>query len=288
MTELEVEGLRERIEALTQTGADGALGNDVRRSIDEFLDGLETGSIRAASRLADGTWAVNRWVKKGILAAFRSGSMTSFDGGPLAFIDLDTFPPRRFSEQDGVRLVPGGSSVRRGAHLGRGTICMPPSYVNVGAFVGDGAMVDSHALVGSCAQIGDRVHLSAAVQIGGVLEPPGALPVIVEHDVFIGGGCGVYEGCIVRERAVLAPGVVLSRSTPVYDLVKERVLRASDDRPLEVPAGAVVIPGSRPATTEFARAQGISLYAAVIVKYRDDSTDVATALEGDLRGYASI
>ena len=283
MTDSEIDALRTQIERLGSVDSNGAQHDDVRDAIERLLDGLETGSIRAAVRGADGRWIVNAWVKSGILAAFRLGRMSSFECGPLSFVDLDTFAPRRFDEKGGVRIVPGGSAVRRGAHLGPGTICMPPSYVNVGAFVGERSMVDSHALVGSCAQIGDRVHLSASVQIGGVLEPPGALPVIVEDDVFVGGGCGIYEGCIVRHGAVLAPGVILSRSTPVYDLAEERVLRAQDGGPLEIPAGAVVVPGSRPASTEFARSEGISLYAPVIVKYRDAATDAATALEDALR-----
>jgi len=212
--------------------------------------------------------------------------MSSFGNGYFSFIDRETLAPRRFTEEDRVRIVPGGSAVRRGAHLGTGTVCMPPSYVNVGAFVDKDTMVDSHVLVGSCAQVGARVHLSAAVQIGGVLEPAGALPVIVEEDVFIGGGCGVYEGCILRRGAVLAPGVILSRATPIYDLVHERVERAENGQSLEIPSGAVVVPGTRPAASAFARSEGISLYAPIIVKYRDTGTDAATALESALRVHA--
>jgi len=284
MTGLEIAGLRTQLERLGGVDSNGLRSDDAREAIERLLDALEAGTIRAAEPDADGRWMVNNWIKSGILAAFRLGKLSSFESGSLSFVDLDTLPPRQFDVAGGVRIVPGGSAVRRGAYLGRGTICMPPSYVNVGAYVGDGSMVDSHALVGSCAQIGNRVHLSAAVQIGGVLEPPGALPVIVEDDVFIGGGCGIYEGCIVRQGAVLAPGVILSRSTPVYDLVNERVLRARGGSSLEIPSRAVVVPGSRPASTEFARSEGISLYAPVIVKYRDVRTDAATALEVALRG----
>ena len=285
MTGSEIAGLRTQLERLGGVDSNGLRSDDAREAIERLLDALEAGSIRAAEPGQDGRWKANGWVKSGILAAFRLGKLSSFESGSLSFVDLDTFPPRHFDETGGVRIVPGGSAVRRGSHLGRGTICMPPSYVNVGAYVGDGSMVDSHALVGSCAQIGSRVHLSAAVQIGGVLEPPGALPVIVEDDVFVGGGCGIYEGCMVRQGAVLAPGVILSRSTPVYDLVNERVVRAGDDGRLEIPSRAVVVPGSRPASTEFARSESISLYAPVIVKYRDAVTDAATALEDGLRGH---
>lgn len=279
MTGPQNDALRSAIEQISN----GDDKTDAKRVIRQLLDGLEEGAVRAATRQEDGVWSVNEWVKRGILAAFRAGSLTFYESGALSFVDLDTLPPRRFDQASRVRVVPGGSSVRRGAHIGRGTICMPPSYVNVGAFVGADSMVDSHALVGSCAQIGDRVHLSAAVQIGGVLEPPGALPVIVEDDAFVGGGCGVYEGCIVRRAAVLAPGVIISRATPVYDLVNERVLRGTREAPLEIPPGAVVVPGSRPAEIPFARAQGISVYTPVIVKYRDERTDASTALEHALR-----
>jgi 2,3,4,5-tetrahydropyridine-2-carboxylate N-succinyltransferase len=190
---------------------------------------------------------------------------------------------QRFVVERGVRLVPGGSSVRRGAYLAPGVVCMPPMYVNVGAWIGRGTMVDSHALVGSCAQIGERVHLSAAAQIGGVLEPVNAAPVVIEDEVLVGGNCGVYEGTVVRARAVLAAGVVLTRGTPVYDLVQERILRADDSRPLEIPSGAVVVPGARQVSKGWGREQGIALQTPVIVKYRDEKTDVATALEGWLR-----
>ena len=249
----------------------------------ELLEGLNAGIIRAATRQADGRWLVHGWVKTGILLGFRLGRIMHVEAGPLHFFDKDTYPPRRLSPDSGVRIVPGGSAVRSGAYLAPGVVCMPPMYVNVGAYVGEGTMIDSHALVGSCAQVGRRVHLSAAAQLGGVLEPAGALPVILEDDVFVGGGCGIYEGCLVRAGAVLAPGVILTRATRLYDLVREQVLTADADGTLEVPAGAVVVPGSRPATSPFARTHGLALYTPVIVKYRDARTDAATTLEDVLR-----
>ncbi len=201
----------------------------------------------------------------------------------FSFIDKNTFPSRNFAVVDGVRIVPGGSTIRRGTYMAPGVVCMPPMFVNVGAWVGAGTMIDSHALVGSCAQIGERVHLSAAAQIGGVLEPVNASPVVIEDDVLVGGNCGVYEGTVVRERSVLAAGVVLTRGTPVFDLVRERVYRGGADAPLEIPAGAVVVPGARAVTAGWGADQGLSLQAPVIVKYRDEKTDVATALEAWLR-----
>ncbi|QXD16244.1 2,3,4,5-tetrahydropyridine-2,6-dicarboxylate N-succinyltransferase [Rhodocaloribacter litoris] len=248
----------------------------------EVLAGLNDGTIRAATRDEDGRWHVHAWVKEAILLGFRLGRLEDFSTGPFAFFDKHTYPPKSLRPEDGVRVVPGGSAIRTGAYVAPGVVCMPPMYVNVGAYVDAGTMIDSHALVGSCAQIGRRVHLSAAVQIGGVLEPVGALPVIVEDDVFIGGGCGLYEGCLVRERAVLAPGVTLTRSTRIYDLVRERIHTARHGV-LEVPAGAVVVPGSRPAAGTFAATYGLALYTPVIVKYRDEKTDAATTLESALR-----
>jgi 2,3,4,5-tetrahydropyridine-2-carboxylate N-succinyltransferase len=255
--------------------------------VDDFLAALERGEHRAAYRTESGDWKVEPRVKQGILLGFRIGRIVELtDGsGPLHFADKDTFPAFRpeFVAR-GTRIVPGGSSVRRGAYLGNSVTCMPPMYVNVGAWVDDGSMVDSHALVGSCAQIGKRVHLSAAAQIGGVLEPIGMAPVIIEDDVMVGGGVGVYEGTLVRERAVLGSGVILTRSTPVYDIVNERVLRATADAPLEIPRGAVVVPGARAISgSAFAREHGLHVACPVIVKYRDDKTDAATALEFDLR-----
>lgn len=261
-------------------------GDAVRALVDTFLQALEAGEIRAASRGEDGRWAVEGAVKKGILVAFRNGRiapMTSSDGWPFA--DKDNLPVQRIAlAERGSRIVPGGSSVRRGAYLGQRVTCMPPMYINIGAWVDDDTMVDSHALVGSCAQIGKRVHLSAAAQIGGVLEPIGMQPVIVEDDVLVGGGVGIYEGTLVRERAVLGAGVVLTASTPVYDLVHEQVLRATDKEPLEIPANAVVVPGTRPVGgSAWARSQGLQVACAIIVKYRDEKTDLRAALEGDLR-----
>lgn len=245
---------------------------------DHLIEGLNAGRIRAASRDAGGKWIVHSWVKRGLLYGFRTGKLEELAAAPAPFFDKHTFPLKHLGVNDQVRLVPGGSSIRTGAYVGAGVICMPPMYINTGAYVGEGTMVDSHALVGSCAQIGKCVHLSAAVQIGGVLEPPGALPVIIEDDSFIGGGCGIYEGCVVRERAVLAPGVILTGSTRLYDLVHERIIETG-----EVPPRAVVVPGSRDKPGSFAREHGIATYAPVIVKYRDVRTDAATELESALR-----
>ena len=248
-----------------------------------LLNELDAGTIRAAERNDQGQWHINRWVKQGILLGFKLGDQMDYSQGHFRFFDKHTFPPKTVNASAGVRIVPGGSSIRSGAYLGTGVVCMPPMYVNVGAYVGEDTMIDSHALVGSCAQIGKRVHLSAAAQIGGVLEPVNALPVIVEDDVFIGGGCGIYEGCLVREGAVLAPGVILTRATRLYDLVHERVITAGRNETLEVPAGAVVVPGSRPGSTPFAQEHNLSIYTPIIIKYRDKKTDAATLLEDGLR-----
>jgi 2,3,4,5-tetrahydropyridine-2-carboxylate N-succinyltransferase len=253
------------------------------KTIGDFLSELESGAIRSAARDEDGVWHAQPWVKQGILTAFRIGVITEAGSGALTFIDKDTMPTRRFRVDDGVRIVPGGSSVRRGAYLAKGVVMMPPAYVNVGAYVDEDTMIDSHALVGSCAQIGKRVHLSAAAQIGGVLEPVGGLPVIIEDDVIVGGNCGIYEGTIVRGRAVIGAGVVLTGSTPVYDTVRGQIYRRTADRRLEIPYGAVVIPGSRPMKGEFAEEHALQVYTPVIVKYRDEKTDSATALEDALR-----
>jgi 2,3,4,5-tetrahydropyridine-2-carboxylate N-succinyltransferase len=256
---------------------------EARGTIARLLRALESGQVRAAEPRPDGTWEVQRWVKEGILLGFRLGRSVGSESGIFSFVDKDTFPPRRFRPEDGVRIVPGGSAVRSGAFVGRGVVCMPPMYINVGAHVGDDTMIDSHALVGSCAQVGRRVHLSAGAQLGGVLEPATALPVIIEDDVLIGGNCGVFEGTIVRSGAVLAPGTMLSAGTPVFDLVRDRVYRRTGDRPLEIPAGAVVVPGTRPVASAPASASGIALYAPVIVKYRDEKTETAVKLEELLR-----
>jgi 2,3,4,5-tetrahydropyridine-2-carboxylate N-succinyltransferase len=245
---------------------------------------LNAGTVRAAERGADGQWHANTWVKAGILLGFRLGHVgPAATGGPFPFYDKDTYPLRAIGPEQGIRIVPGGSAIRDGCYIGTAVVCMPPMYINVGAYVGDGTMVDSHALVGSCAQIGRRVHLSAAAQIGGVLEPAGALPVIIEDEVLVGGNCGVYEGTVVRERAVLAPGTILSGGTAVFDLVHDKVYRRDGDKPLEIPAGAVVVPGTRPVKSGCGAAAGIALYAPVIVKYRDEKTDTAVKLEELLR-----
>jgi len=286
-----VAALAARIDALASTPPGEPMPNDAERVVGALLDALERGAVRAAEKDADGTWNAVPWVKRGILLGFRVGRVVPMpDEGagaapdrPAAFFDKHTYPPRALTLTNGVRVVPGGTAIRRGAHVAPGVVCMPPAYINVGAYVGALTMVDSHALVGSCAQIGERVHLSAAAQIGGVLEPVNAAPVVIEDDVIVGGNCGVYEGTVVRERAVLAAGVVLTRGTPVFDLVHERVYRAEGGRPLDIPPAAVVVPGARTVRGAWAGAEGLSLQTPVIVKYRDEKTDLATALEQWLR-----
>jgi 2,3,4,5-tetrahydropyridine-2,6-dicarboxylate N-succinyltransferase len=279
----------DRLLRYADTPAGTSLPPDAEEMVNALLGALERGEIRAAERDAEGRWNAVPWVKRGILLGFRVGrivemSIGGHHGEPrFGFFDKHTYPPQPISLDKGVRIVPGGSAVRRGAYLAPGVVCMPPMYVNVGAWIGAGTMVDSHALVGSCAQIGERVHLSAAAQIGGVLEPINAAPVVIEDDVLVGGNCGVYEGTIVRARAVLAAGVVLTRGTPVYDLVNERIIRADGASPLEIPTGAVVVPGARQVAKGWGAEQGIALQTPVIVKYRDERTDLATALEGWLR-----
>ena len=281
--------LERRVLEASETPAGSPLPGHAATTIEQLLTALEHGQVRAAERDADGAWRAVPWVKRGILLAFRAGRMVDMSPpnatahGPFQFFDKHTVPPRALRLEAGVRVVPGGSTIRRGTYLASGVVCMPPMYVNVGAWLGAGTMVDSHALVGSCAQIGERVHLSAAAQIGGVLEPVNASPVVIEDDAIVGGNCGVYEGTIVRRRAVLAAGVVLTRGTPVYDLVKETVYRATPDRPLEIPEGAVVVPGARQVRGAWAEGQGLSVQTPVVVKYRDEKTDLATALEGWLR-----
>jgi 2,3,4,5-tetrahydropyridine-2-carboxylate N-succinyltransferase len=252
-----------------------------RDEVLQLLSALERGEVRAAAPDTSGAWIPNAAVKEGILFAFRLGVDQETGDGLFRFRDRDTLPPR--SLPDGVRVVPGGTTIRRGTYLAKGVVVMPPAYVNVGAWVDEGTMVDSHALVGSCAQVGKRVHLSAAAQVGGVLEPIGARPVVIEDDVFVGGGCGIYEGILVRKRAVLASGTILTASTVVFDLPNERELRSLPGQPLEIPEGAVVVPGSRPAPGEWASARGLALSAPMIIKYRDSKTDAKTALEGALR-----
>ena len=275
--------LQRRIESLAAQHPASVDMDDATAAFQELINALNAGTVRAATRDEEGTWHTHTWVKHGILLGFRLGHLTDFSSGRFPFFDKHTYPLKPFSLDTGVRIVPGGSSVRTGSYLAPGVVCMPPMYINVGAYVDEGTLVDSHALVGSCAQIGRRVHLSAAAQIGGVLEPIGARPVIVEDDVFVGGGCGIYEGCLVREGAVLASGVILTGSTRLIDLVNERFIERTADAPLEVPPNAVVVPGARAVDSPFGRAHGLSLYAPVIVKYRDAKTDAATVLEQALR-----
>ena len=265
---------------------DPEIHSNAMRAFLELRTALESGELRSAEPDADSLtgWRVNAWVKRGILLGFRLGVLQEMSDVGLSFIDKDTYPARKFAVADGVRLVPGGSSVRAGAYVARSVVCMPPMYINVGAYVDEGTMVDSHALVGSCAQIGKRVHLSASAQIGGVLEPVNASPVVIEDDVLVGGNTGVYEGTIVRKGAVLAAGTILTRGTPVFDLVNGTILRATPEMPLMIPEGAVVVPGSRSVSRGKGAEWGLSLYAPVIVKYRDDKTDLSAALEDLLRG----
>ena len=274
--------LRQRIDDLVDQGDAvnrGAAGNAVA----DLVQALNAGDIRAASPNDDGSWTTHAWVKQGILLGFQIGRIVDYSTDKFPFYDKNTFPVKPLRKADNVRLVPGGSSIRTGSYVAPGVVCMPPMYVNVGAYVDEETMIDSHALVGSCAQIGKRVHLSASAQVGGVLEPVNAAPVIIEDDVFVGGNAGIYEGCIVREGAVLAAGVNLTSSTRLYDLVEETVYTADDDSSLEVPEGAVVVPGARSVGGEFGDEHGLSLYAPMIVKYRDAKTDAATVLEDALR-----
>jgi len=281
-----MQSLKSSIERLASLG-EVEHDPDARRTFLEFRDQLTQGKIRAAEKVvvpgSPGRWVVNAWVKQGILLGFRLGELAEMPAG-LSFVDKDTFPARQFTVADRVRVVPGGSSVRVGAYVAPSVICMPPMFINVGAYVDEGTMVDSHALVGSCAQIGKRVHLSAAAQVGGVLEPINAAPVVIEDDVLVGGNCGIFEGTLVRARAVLGAGTILTRSTPLYDLVKGEVYRATVDAPLEVPENAVVVPGSRAVKQEKGPWNwNLSLYTPVIVKYRDEKTDRGIELEDWLR-----
>lgn len=277
--------LHERVDELFAQGETAA--RDEARSVAEALRAaLSSGTVRAAEpdvNTASG-WRVNAWVKRGILLAFRFGDtveMSGVDGG--RFFDKDTLPLQPLDARSGIRVVPGGSSIRDGAFIGHGVICMPPMYVNIGAWIGEGTLIDSHALVGSCAQVGNRVHISAAAQLGGVLEPVGALPVIVEDDVLIGGNCGVYEGAVIKKRAVLAAGTILTASTPLYDLTTGTIIRAAPGKPLVVPEGAVVVPGTRPVKTGPGKDWGLSVATPIIVKYRDEQTSARTALEEWIR-----
>jgi 2,3,4,5-tetrahydropyridine-2,6-dicarboxylate N-succinyltransferase len=274
--------LQQKIELLLTKSDFDSADRDV---FEEFKTALRTGEIRSATKDKDNNWHANAWVKRGILLGFKMGKMVeiSNENETLKFFDKDTYPLRPMSLSDKVRIVPGGSSIRDGCYVAENVVLMPPCYVNVGAYVDEGTMIDSHALVGSCAQIGKRVHLSAAAQIGGVLEPINANPVVIEDDVLVGGNTGVYEGTIVREKAVLASGVILTRSTPLFDLVNGTIIKSDGDKPLEVPANAVVVQGSRAVSHGFGKSHGLSIYAPIIVKYRDEKTDAATKLEDYLR-----
>ena len=256
-----------------------------RAVFEDFKAALRRGEIRSAEKDTDGNWHANTWVKQGILLGFKMGKMVEMSQSTetFRFFDKETYPLRPMTLEDKIRIVPGGSTIRDGSYVAEKVVLMPPCFVNVGAYVDEGTMIDSHALVGSCAQIGKRVHLSAAAQIGGVLEPVGAVPVIIEDDVLVGGNTGVYEGTIVRERAVLASGVILTRSTPVFDLPNARIIKSDGDKPLEIPAGAVVVQGSRAVTQGFGKENGLSIYCPIIVKYRDEKTDASTKLEDYLR-----
>jgi 2,3,4,5-tetrahydropyridine-2,6-dicarboxylate N-succinyltransferase len=276
--------LEQKIEEYFAAGSAAVGDLEAHAAFRELRAALEAGEVRSAEPDPSSPtgWRVNAWVKRGILLGFRLGQLEEV-GSDLSFVDKNTFPVRRFVPEQGIRIVPGGSSVRAGAFLARGVVAMPPMYVNVGAYVDEGSMIDSHALVGSCAQIGKRVHLSAAAQIGGVLEPVNASPVILEDDVLVGGNCGVYEGTVVCERAVLAAGTILTRGTPVYDVVHGQVLRASPETPLVIPSGAVVVPGARAVTKGKGEEWKLSVYTPVIVKYRDEKTESSLELEDLLR-----
>jgi 2,3,4,5-tetrahydropyridine-2-carboxylate N-succinyltransferase len=278
--------LRDDIEALFAAGQ-GADPEAARQAFAELRRALSSGAVRSAEPDAASPtgWRVNVWVKQGILLGFRFGQTVDFGAAdaPLPFYDKDTMPLKRPGIAGGIRIVPGGSSIRDGAYVAQGVICMPPMFINIGAYIGAGTLVDSHALVGSCAQIGERVHISAAAQIGGVIEPVGAMPVIIEDDVLVGGNTGIYEGAIVKARAVIAAGTVLTGSTPVYDLPNSTIIKPQPGQPLVVPEGAVVVPGARAVTVGAGRTWGLSLATPVIVKYRDDRTDTRTELESWIR-----
>ena len=277
--------LQATIERYFAAGAEAVGDHGAMMAFLELRNELTEGRLRAAEPDPETStgWRVNPWVKQGILLGFRLGKLEKMGGHSFSFVDKSTYPARRFGLQEGVRIVPGGSAIREGAFLAPGVVCMPPMYVNAGAYVDENTMVDSHALVGSCAQIGKRVHLSAGAQIGGVLEPVNASPVIIEDDVLIGGNTGVYEGTLVRRSAVLAAGTILTRGTPVYDIVRNQVLKGSADQPLIIPEGAVVVPGARELKRGADPTWGLSLYTPVIIKYRDDKTDLSTTLEDLLR-----
>ncbi|MEO7039497.1 MAG: 2,3,4,5-tetrahydropyridine-2,6-dicarboxylate N-succinyltransferase [Gemmatimonadaceae bacterium] len=283
-----LDDLRARIERASAASAVGAAYDraEAKAAVIDLLDALERGDVRSAVRDTDGRWNAVTWVKAGIMLAYRVSDLTEMgrvEESSFRFFDRDLFVHREFTVADNVRIVPGGSIIRRGACVAPGVICMPPMLINIGSHVGTGTTIDSHALVGSCAQVGERVHVSAAAQLGGVLEPANAAPVVIEDDVFIGGNCGIYEGTVVRRRAVIATGVILTRGTPVYDLVRKTVHRAENGAPLEIPEGAVVVPGTRPITSRWGADQHLALQTPIIVKYRDENTDAAIALEPGLR-----
>ena len=275
--------LKLRIEELAKLSPEALPRDEALKAFTELKGQLNDGIVRSAEPDGKGGWATNSWVKLGILLGFRVGQLSDSSIGGFPFFDKENLPLRKLEIENNVRLVPGGSAIRDGAYVAPGVICMPPMYINIGAYVDAGSMIDSHALVGTCAQIGKGVHLSAAAQVGGVLEPIGANPVIIEDDVLVGGNCGVYEGTIVRQRAVLASGVVLTASSRIYDLVNETTISATPDTPLIIPKGAVVVPGTRQIAGDFANSHGLSLATPIIVKYRDDKTDARTAMEEALR-----
>lgn len=274
-----MESLKQKIELL-KSEFNESLFNDFKN---EFINSLTNGIIRCANPTPEGNWNVNTWVKEGILLLFKFGENVDYSQGIFNYFDKDTLPTRQFSIKDSVRIVPGGTSIRSGSYIAKNVVIMPPAYVNIGAYVDEGTMLDSHTLVGSCAQIGKRVHLSASSQIGGVLEPIGSRPVIIEDDVFIGGNCGIYEGVLVRKRAVIAAGVILTSSTKVYDLVYGKIYQSTNNETLEIPENAVVVPGSRKLSGNFAQEHNLSIYTPIIIKYRDEKTDAKSTLEQILR-----
>jgi len=278
-----MEILKEQMSNFSLNGIDGKeeLFQEVSK---HFINMLENGTIRAAELNNNGDWIVNSWVKQGILTLFKYGKIVDYSiDDKYVYFDKDTIPMKKITLNDGIRIIPGGSTIRGGSYVARGVICVPPMYINIGAYVDEGSMIDSHALIGTCAQIGKNCHISAAAQIGGVLEPAGALPVIIEDDVMVGGNCGVYEGVRVRKGAVLGTGVILNASTRVYDLVNETILKADGDKPLEIPEKAVVIPGARQINSDFGKSNGLSIATPIIIKYKDDKTDLKTALNEVLR-----
>ncbi len=275
--------LRQKIEKLYELPVEKIDRNEALEVIEDFKCYLNRGEIRAAEKIA-GSWKVNDWVKKGILLAFRVGELCEVsEGDVFHFFDKETLGLKQLSINHGVRIVPGGTVIRDGVYIAEGVVIMPPSYINIGAYIDEGTMIDSHALIGSCAQIGKHVHCSAAAQIGGVLEPIGSLPVIIEDDVFIGGNCGIYEGTIIKNKAVVAAGVIITGSTPVYDLVNKKIYKKSASNPLIIPEGAVVVPGARQINHSFGEENNLSLSTPIIIKYRDEKTDTVTILEESLR-----